>query len=145
MNTLDQIDLSEAEAAFAVANTPQFLLRKLRADSAVRQIYSQFKGNDVLKALKAAVHDKPNTLRDSVRPYIYLVALSYYLDVSYLRGAAKIVATHFDWFEHLANVLIKTPQTTSIRSFDVPVNLIEPPVSTDTTSSTSRLIIDTGK
>ena len=116
---LNQIDLTEAEAAFAVANTPQFLLRKLRADPAVRQIQSQFKGKDVLKALKAAVHHKPNTLRDSVRPYVYLVALFYYLDISYLRGAAKIVAPHFDWFSPWLNLRL-TPHRhfRSLRDFE---------------------------
>lgn len=125
MKTLEQIDLTEAVEIFAVANTPNFLIRKLRDNPAVRLIHSTFKGNEILQALKTAVSQEPRTLLDSVRPYVYLVALSFNPNISYLKRAAIIATPHFDWFAYAGNVLIKSYQPTSILSFDVPLRPME--------------------
>lgn len=144
MKTLDQVDLAEAEAIFAIANTPHFLKEKLRADPAVRSINSTFKGEDVLNELTAAVHDKPLTLRATVRPYAYLVALSFNPNISYLERAAKLPAPSFDWFEYLGNVLIKEYQSISNTIINAPAQLTEPVFSHRTKASKTNFIIPPG-
>lgn len=140
MKTLDQVDLAEAEAIFAIANTPHFLIEKLRADPAVRSINSIFKGEDVLNELEAAVNDKPPTLRAALRPYAYLVALFLNPNISYLERAAKLPAPNFDWYEYIGNVLIKEYQSTSHTIINAPAQLTKPLFSQRTTASKTHFV-----
>ena len=148
MKPLDQIDLAEAESIFAIANTPHFLIEKLRTDPAVRSINSTYKGEDVLKELEVAVQKKPLTLSAAVRPYAYLVALSFNPNISYLKRATKLPAPNFDWFEYLGNVLIKEYQSTSDTIFNAPAQLTEAPssyrIKASTKASKTNFIIPPG-
>ena len=142
MIALHQIDLSQAEANFAVANTPLFLIRKLCADPAVQKISSSFSGDDILRTLKIDASDKPATLLDMVRPYAYLVALYFNKDASYLKKAAKIPVKHFDWFQDIANVLINTYQSTLIQHGHSTGELMATEISSKTEAPVSRVIIE---
>ena len=139
--TFDQIDLSEAERVFAVANTPLFLLRKLRADRGVQDIHANFTGPQILKALKSAIRKKPTTLDAATRPYAYLVALSMNTEVSYLKQAAELSVPHFDWFEYIANVLVKTRRPTSMQTITVAPEIVSPSLSHKSTAPVKRSTI----
>src|SRR4051812_21469407 len=68
-------DLSDAEFALAVANTPLFLLRKLREDEASRNIAIALPEAEIFRRMKQRLARKPKDLRERVEPYVYLVAL----------------------------------------------------------------------
>lgn len=108
--TIEQVDLSRAAATYAVANTPLFLIRKLREDPAVSTIATEFPGDQTLTALKRAVeHYPPTDLCDYVRPYLYLVALSMKDTDAYLRKALELPNTkYWDWFNYVALALLQT-------------------------------------
>lgn len=137
MKTLSEIDLTIAEGDFAVSNTPLYLVRKLRANSAVEEISRSFDGSEILEALKRAAADKPTTLAEAVRPYVYLVALSRKSNVSYLEEARKIPAGNFDWFNYVVDLLIETFTSTSILSF----RILEPQTTSNTDTSVSQRTI----
>ena len=143
--TLEQVDLRLAESSFAVANTPMFLIRKLRADPAVQELGSSHRSEEILRAIEAAVGTKPRTLLDAVRPYVYLVALSFDRDVSYLVRASQIRAPYFDWYEYIAQVLREAHKTTSFQSLATRSVLVQPQVSARSTASVTRLMIPAGQ
>ncbi len=107
--TIEQVDLSHAASTYAVANTPLFLVRKLREDPAVSEIAKLFSGDQILAALQLTVQDKPTDLFDYVRPYVYLVALSMKETDTYLRKAMELPNTRkWDWFNYVALALLQT-------------------------------------
>ena len=117
MKTIGEITLSEAEKVFAVANTPLFLLRKLRSEPAVNEVKDmsqKFTADEILKALRVAAKKKPSNFAESVRPYALLVALSFKSDVAHLKKAARISTRHYKWLSYLTDVLIQTIQPASL-------------------------------
>jgi hypothetical protein len=120
MTSPSQLNTSSAEMTFVVANTPLFLLRKLRSDPVVVEMSTSIPAAQIFKALQKSIRRKPKTIKDSVRPYVYLVALSLLRDQSYLRQAATLSAPHAEWFTYLAKILTKTNTPTSNVLIQVP-------------------------
>jgi hypothetical protein len=109
MNSIDELDLSEAFKVYAISNTPIFLLKRLRADPATNEISRSFSGEKILAALNelAGVEEKHAT--DFVRPYVYLVALSKLPEIGYLRAAGDINGVgKWDWFKYIQQVLVES-------------------------------------
>ncbi len=108
MMPIKDADLTQAAQAYAVANTPLFLIRKLNEDASVNQM-SSLPGNELFHALELAIGQRPESLIDYVRPYAYLVALSKQPQVSYLRDVTKISKINdWDWLSYIAEVLLQT-------------------------------------
>ena len=121
MKKLQDIDLKQACRAFAVANTPLFLLRKLRQDSSVMEISRSFSPEAILKAIDVIFSQAPETLYDHVAPYAYLVALSKLSDGVHLRNALALRAPEqWNWFDYIRNVLIETYSPISHTTLWVP-------------------------
>jgi hypothetical protein len=139
MSTPNTINLDQAAATFAISNTPLFLLRRLRADAAVKEISTAWKPKDILKALKSAGKKKPQTLNDAVAPYVYLVALSFNDDVAFLRKAASIAVPHHRWYSYIAQVLIDTYRPTSRLAITPPPKLQIAEATTNSASATTIL------
>lgn len=137
-----KIDLAAAEKAFAVANTPLFLLHKLRADPATQALgRSSVPSAVILRALKRHLQRKPRSLRDAVKPYVYLVALSFRPDSSILERAAQMPTLYFDWYHYLASALVQGFKPTSVRSLYVPGGIMAPDLSTKTETPTTRILL----
>lgn len=105
MTDPQDINLSGAEAAFAVANTPSYLLRKLRADPAIHEAARKYSFHELLRALKLSINKEPKTLSDLVRPYVYLVALYGAGHENTLEKAKSMSAPCYKWFSQIANTL----------------------------------------
>ena len=117
MKSTHAIDLTEATQAFAVANTPLFLVRKLRADEAVRSLAREFGEQELLEGLRLSIAEQPTDLTSAVRPYAFLVALSLKLQADGIKKAAEISAPNWEWFDYISNYLITSfhpVQTTRI-------------------------------
>jgi hypothetical protein len=117
MRALDQINLQEAEAIFAAANTPLFLLRELRSTEVVRRISSNLDVATIFRELKSACGKRPKTIREAVLPYVLLCALSLTNDETLKKKAAHIAAPYYAWYYGLAQVLITSYTPTSIQDF----------------------------
>jgi hypothetical protein len=119
------IDLSNAVQAFAAANTPLYLLKKLRSDPGVHHVSRSFESNEIIHALKGALRVKPKTFKQAVFPYVLLLALANQGDLARLRETEKIAAPAFKWFGYLRDVLIQqfrpaSRQTLSIEQSTIP-------------------------
>jgi hypothetical protein len=128
MKSFTEADLSEACSAFAVANTPLFLLRKLRKDPTVLDISRSFRGEQILEEFKKAVLQEPKNLEETVRPYVYLVALANEPSDEYLREVAKIESSNWDWLGYMIQVLLETYTPTAQEDIWVPGAIVQAPV-----------------
>jgi hypothetical protein len=109
MSSLEEIDLSEAVRMYAISNTPIFLMKRLKADSATAEISRNFSGDQILAALRGLVDSPPANSSDYVRPYVYLVALSQLHEIRFLRAAVDIKGHEkWDWYEYIGRVLLDT-------------------------------------
>lgn len=120
MTSPNDIDLEEAALTYSVANTPLYLVRKLRSDPAVSEIASRYSGEQILLALQESVVDDPLSPQQSVRPYAYLVALSFKSSLEDLRTASEIIAPHWDWYHYVAEYLIQNYHPILIQSISSP-------------------------
>lgn len=107
MKTLDEAHLARAASDYAVANTPLFLIRKLREDPVVHEISNSFRDEEILAAFRQAVEVEPQTAEDYVRPYVFLVALALKPRDICLRAAAQVPHMEkWDWLEYVQRVLV---------------------------------------
>jgi len=108
---MTQIDTQTAEAALAVANTPLFLLRKLRADPIVASLARDRNAEELLSSLREISQKEPQTLQDLVLAYVYLVSLSLKENLSNLHAAAAI-PIQAEWYRYIANYLAQSAEPT---------------------------------
>ena len=120
VRALRSVDLSSAQSALMVANSPLFLLRKLRVDQSVTLIAREARGETVLNELKASLARNPRKMRTAVAPYVYLVALSMLPDIKYLRQSARIATPYHPWFSYLNEVLLQTYKATNLETVTLP-------------------------
>jgi hypothetical protein len=106
MTALHDYNYRNAASALLLANTPLFLLRKLRSDPVVAAIVHDLTEDEIIRGLRTAAKEKPNDILEAVRPYVYLVALSLKGNAGSLKQAADIQAPHADWFSYIANSLL---------------------------------------
>ena len=143
MSTIDQHPFALAQQAFAVANTPMFLIRKLRVDPEVHEIARLFDGEVILSQLEAALGNAPKSLRESVLPYVLLVSLSFKNDVSFLKATEGIARGYEDdWFDYARQVLLQTHRTTVFSSISAqPMPTLATPPSNAARSGANTIII----
>ncbi|HTQ59586.1 MAG TPA: hypothetical protein VMI32_05155 [Candidatus Solibacter sp.] len=117
MNRLFDIDISEAAQSLAVANTPYFLLRKLKTDPAVREISERFSQDEILDGLRTALEADPTESVNAVRPYVYLAALSQKPSPEALKAATTLQADKWEWYLLIAASFLETYFSISRQTF----------------------------
>jgi hypothetical protein len=143
MSEIPDIDTFLAEKTYAVANTPLFLLRKLREDPAVLQIARAAPIDAIFDALKSSLEEEPRNLRETVLPYFCLIALAIAGNRNKLEEATRLRSTHAEWYSYIANVLLETHQSTVSRTLEAPRTI--KPVMTISASSTAPVASQTVK
>lgn len=94
--------------AYAVANTPLYLIRKLRETEEVGELVRTKSGDQIFELLRQATAKHPVEPMDYVAPYMCLVALSMKSDDNYLKAAGALPNTaNWDWFDYIRQVLIE--------------------------------------
>lgn len=146
MTTIDQFPLTLAQQTFAVANTPLFLIRKLRVDPDVHEISRAFDGIQLLAELERSLQSKPENLRQSVLPYVLLMSLFFKGDKSFLTASGTVARNYEDdWFEYVRQVLIQTYRTTQFTTLKAqqPTSTLIPahPKSASATSAPTSAVI----
>jgi hypothetical protein len=135
MNTQNNYNFHRAETALAVANTPLFLLRKLRSDPVVVEIARDVSDEELLDALRVVTQEEPQNIQEAVLPYVYLVALSVKGNLTILKQASDVDAPHARWFKYISKFLLQSFIPTQRST----VPIITPP--TAFTSSTSSSVL----
>jgi hypothetical protein len=103
-----EFDLTEASHIYAIANTPLFLVRKLKEDPIPRKISEQCSAEQILGVLRTAAGVLPATIIDAVRPYAFLVALWLMPEPDGLERAAEFDAPNFNWYGYILAELLRT-------------------------------------
>lgn len=117
MTTFNEANLANAAQMYAVANTPLFLIRKLREDSAVFEIAASFDGAAIVEELKNVLQRDPQTPEDYVRPYVYIAALAQKSEDRFLRQAFSLPGHEkWDWYEYVAGALLEMYMATKIQT-----------------------------
>lgn len=108
MTAITSVNLSNAEAAYTVANTPLFLVRKLRSDPAVMQIAQKNAGENLFADLVQALGKEPKSLSEYVAPYALVIALSQQQNQNFLRRALSLSSPYHHWFSYITNHLVQS-------------------------------------
>jgi len=107
-----------AASILAVANTPLFVVRKLRERPDILTLALSMDIADIAEKLKKSAGSSPRNVRESAAPYLYATLLS-------MRGDARSIASvlrvnpSYRWFGNIAEFLIKTTVSTSRKSIDL--------------------------
>jgi hypothetical protein len=108
MNSFTEANIQEAAQVYAVANTPVFLIRRLQEDPVVQEIAASFAGEQILQELRNALAQRPESLLDYTKPYVYLVALSKLPNSEHLKMVDTSGTQEWRWFDYMKNVLLAT-------------------------------------
>ena len=136
--TLLPVSLREAEMSLAVANTPMFLVLRLREDPAVRRALELHGAKRIFSALETATRRKATDLSEATEPYFYLVALSLDPDLSWLQRASSLPASDIKWFKEISEYLNTTSRATVRVSLDAnPAVVVDPPQQRSATANIS--------
>ena len=119
MSIPDWLDTTTVESNFVIANTPNFIVRRIKEDKVATLLSQSLSAPALLKMFLETASKEPQTLRDLVAPYICLAALSLKSDVKYLRDAATFAARpQYKWLRACAQILIDTFRPTSFTKID---------------------------
>jgi hypothetical protein len=111
--TISSMKMLDAELAFATANTPLYLLRKLRQSPTVARIAATKSAFQIYRSLASALKRKPKNFRDSVLPYALLVALSMRSDNKYLSAVAELPSPYHHWFKYSCDSIVGASRSTT--------------------------------
>jgi hypothetical protein len=106
--TLNDVDLTEAVRSLATANTPLFLIRRLKIDAAIRSISEGVSDDEILNGLRVVLDVGPTNPLNTVRPYAYLAALWMKPRPDALRAAVAMNANRWFWYQFMASYLMET-------------------------------------
>jgi hypothetical protein len=121
MNMPAWIDTSNAEATFVIANTPNFLVRKFKQESAALALSKSLSGQQLLEHYRAAVSAEPKNLRELVMPYLILSAMYLKPSIPELRDAAVFPALpNYKWLATFRQILEDTFSPIEISKFQLP-------------------------
>jgi hypothetical protein len=138
----NSFNLSQAAYVYGLANTPLFLVRKLQEDPSIRAIADACTGEEIVSELRRIIGDEPTNACDAVRPYAYLVALSFGTEIDHLNEASRLRTSVYQWYGYIAETLVAAFSPVQKQFVQVPGVLPTPPVSQEVgTATTTRLII----
>jgi hypothetical protein len=120
MKQLHEIDFTAASLALAVANTPSFLIRKLKSDPGVKFIADSYSDEQILNELRATPNADPAEPLNAVRPYAYLTALWMKPRPDALRIAAELETSRWRWYSVIASFLLDTYSPISSQTVQAP-------------------------
>lgn len=110
---------SSAKEAVLVANTPSFLLDRLRKDSGVRFVLDKLKPLEIVAALRDGLANPPDDAVSLVPIYVYLVALSSTdpNDNETWNSFREIDLSHLEWGEAIRNIILASAVPTTTLDF----------------------------
>jgi len=100
-------DIDGAQKIWAVANTPRYLVKKLRADGYSSLVATTVEPQEIFDALRESVSQEPADVRGAVLPYFLLVCLALKNQIGFLREAARLPATGYRWYPEVVDILLK--------------------------------------
>lgn len=110
---------SSAKEAVLVANTPSFLLDRLRKDTAVRFVLDQMKPSAIVAAIRDGLANPPRDAVSLVPLYVYLAALSSTdpNDQETWTEFRGLDLSRLEWGEAIRNIILATAVPTTTLDF----------------------------
>lgn len=105
LSLFDILDLSNANEVVLVANTPTYLLDRLRKDASVASIAQTLTTSAILAALRSLSGSDPLRVQDVVQRYIYLAALAMKNPSEVWPGLAEINLDKLEWGNQLREII----------------------------------------
>jgi hypothetical protein len=106
-----------AKETVLIANTPSFLLDRLRKDIAVQTVVDNMTGTEIIAALRNTLSHPPADVIEIVLAYIYLVALSSSdpQDFGLWREIAAVNLSRLEWGDAIRTLItIESIPTTTL-------------------------------
>jgi hypothetical protein len=113
------ITTASAQEAVLVANTPSFLLDRLRRDVAVQTVAANLTGKETVSALRGALDPAPQSVLGIVAAYVYLVALSYSdpQDVELWKEIDELDLSNLEWGDAIRRLISAESVPTITKEF----------------------------
>jgi hypothetical protein len=108
-----------AKEAVLIANTPSFLLDRLRKDIGVQTIVDNMSGADIVAALSATLAHPPKDPSEMVLAYVYLAALasSDPLDAELRKKISSLDLANLEWGNVIRSVILAEAVPTTTGQF----------------------------
>jgi hypothetical protein len=137
----DSLDLSNANEAVLVANTPFYLLDRLRKDSSVAHLAQSLSSAAILDELRDLSAIDPQRVQDIVQRYVYLAALAMKDPREVWPGLNQIDLRKLEWGEQLRAMIEAQTVATSRVVIGTPMEMKRtvPPVQATNTRSTQMV------
>lgn len=115
------IATSSAKEAVLIANTPAFLLERLRKDIAVQYVLDSMSGREIVRALSDALVRPPQEVSDIVPLYVYLVALSSVdpVDEELWSQIQSLDLSNLEWGEPIRRLITAAAVPTTTLNFSL--------------------------
>lgn len=101
-----------AASYLTVANTPLFLVNKLRGDAHVISLANRLSSTELVTNIAECLKRVPSDIYEEVEPYVYLVALVIKGDIRALTTISQFTGQNYRWFAYLSNYLLRTTPVT---------------------------------
>jgi hypothetical protein len=121
---LPSLSFEAASRAFAVANTPLFLLRKIQTDEVVHILCERLTPTELFVEIKRRVRRRPQKIEDAVIPYVLVCALAKN-GRDLLPKVEVLRQQHFPWLPILAGYLDATVTPTTRSRHTIHIARIE--------------------
>src|SRR5579862_6819074 len=115
---MKDLNLKAAGSLFLIANTPLFLIARLKSDVAA-QTMASWESSDIFRFLRRSLSRRPSTLEKSVAPYVALAALALQQDAVGLKKAGRYEPRNHRWYKEICDFLIRSTQPTIYGRTDV--------------------------
>lgn len=114
-----------AMEAVLVANTPSFLLDRLRKDIGVQTIANSMTGDQIVTVLTELLKRPSTDAVQVVTAYVYLVALSWSdpQDENVWRLISSLDLTHLEWGNAIRQLMLAEAVPTTTQTFRLAANL----------------------
>lgn len=111
-----------AQEAVLVANTPSFLLDRLRKDVAVQYVLDSMKPSEIVDALREGLANPPTEPLALVPLYVYLAALSSTdpREQNVWNDIRSLDLSRLEWGDTIRNLLLANAIPTTMVEFTLP-------------------------
>lgn len=135
--------LKSAKQAFVIANTPQFLVKKLRFDPQIGVLARSNDPENAVNILRYLLSKIPEDVDELVFSYAIIVSLSMISDLKYLRMVRDIPSPNHKWIQDIVDILMSTTSISTYSSHQIAARVSSGvPVSVTSTGTTiSRVVL----
>lgn len=109
------IDTQAAKEAVLFANSPSYLLDRLRRDASVEYLIDRLSTKQIIETLAGLCSEPPKDPLDIVRGYVFLVALSLKHDLDSYQGIVNAIDLNcLQWGDELRDSILRARVPTTL-------------------------------